>query len=133
PYGGAAEVIRGNPRYCLWIPDGQSQAALAIPQIAQRVKAVRAVRKEKKSDKTAQMLVEFPHRFRDSAVAKHQMIVVPQVTSENREYLPADIISADWIISFQAYGLFDAPSWAFSIVSSRLHLIWISTACSKME
>ena len=32
-----------------------------------------------------------------------------------------------------AFALYDAPLWNFSIVASKLHLIWIATVCGKLE
>lgn len=133
PYAGSSEVIKGVLRHCLWIDDALLDDARAIPAINERLAEVRRARQEKKSDKTAQNLVQFPHRFRDRVVARNNLIIVPQVSSENRPYLPADLFKADVVISFQAYGILDAPLWALALVVSRLHWNWIGNVCRRMR
>ena len=32
-----------------------------------------------------------------------------------------------------AYGLYDAPLWNLALIASRLHLVWITTVCGKLE
>ncbi|NKJ02704.1 DNA methyltransferase [Novosphingobium sp. SG707] len=133
PYAGSSEIIRGVPRHCFWIDDTQVDEVSKIPEISDRLAQVRQARCEKKADKTAQNLVQSPHRFRDRFLAKSNLIVVPGVSSENRPYLPADLYDARVVISFQAYGIFDAPLWALSLVVSRLHWNWIGNVCRRMR
>lgn len=133
PYFGSSEVIKGAPRYCFWITDSEAELAKSIPPLRERIEEVGDTRKEKKKDKTAQTLVKYPHRFRDSVEAKGWIIAVPQVSSENRPILPVDILSGNSIISFQAYGLLDAALWNISLIASRMHWNWIATVCRRMR
>ena len=133
PFYGSSEIIKGLPRYCYWINEKNLEMAMAIDDIRLRTEEVSRTRREKKSDKTAQNLVIHPYRFRDTVMAKKFSIAVPQVSSENRPYLPAEILRADAVISFQAYGIFDAPIWTLSLVVSRLHWNWIGNVCRRMR
>ena len=133
PYVGSSEIISGIPRQCIWIDDRRLEDAKEISEIAVRLRAVYTARKEKKSDATAQKLVSAPHRFRDRSVAKIMAIAVPQVSSENRPYLPVTILDERYVISFQAYGIFDAPLWCLAVVGSKLHWNWIARVCRRMR
>jgi hypothetical protein len=59
--------------------------------------------------------------------------VVGGASSENRDYLPVDLLPKGYIVSNLAFGLFDAPLWSLAIVASRLHLAWIATVCGKLK
>lgn len=59
-------------------------------------------------------------------------MVVPIVSSENRPYLPIGFLPKKSIVNY-AFGLYDAPLWALSLVASRIHLVWIATVCGKMK
>ena len=133
PYYGSSEVIGGVCRVCLWIEDHKREVAMNIPDVRRRIESVKAIRELKLSDATAQKLVKSPHRFRDSVLATKSLIVVPQVSSERREYLPVGLLGADAVISFQAYGLLDAELWSLSLIASRLHWVWIGTVCRRMR
>ena len=66
-------------------------------------------------------------------MAKEAAIVVPRVSSENREYLPVDVAAADCIIGDRNFALYDAPLWNMALIASRLHWVWIGTVCVRMR
>jgi hypothetical protein len=133
PIYGSTEVIRGVPRMCLWIEEDLLEEAENIPAIKQRIESVRKVRREKTSDSTAQILVDAPHRFRDTFSAKRSFIAVPQTTSENREYLPCTLMDNRAIVTFKCFALYDAPLWTLALVVSKLHIAWIGAVCGRMR
>ena len=133
PYYGSSEYISGVKRHCLWIKDEEAALLANNDVVSEIFQKVSDERRKKKNDKTAQALIDRPYRFRDQLEADRSIIVVPQVTSENRNFLPVGILSGDSIISFQAYGLMDSPVWSLSIVCSRLHWNWISKICRRMR
>jgi hypothetical protein len=58
---------------------------------------------------------------------------VARVSSEHRDYLPADLLDNNVIISDLLFGMYDAPLWNFALVTSKIHIVWIATACGKLE
>jgi len=133
PIFGSTEVIKGVPRMCLWIEDTLLEEAENILDIKRRIDSVRKVRKEKTSDVTAQLLVDAPHRFRDTRSALRNFIAVPQTTSENREYLPCTLMDNRAIVTFKCFALYDAPLWNMALVASKLHIAWIGAVCGRLE
>jgi MmeI, target recognition domain/MmeI, C-terminal domain len=65
--------------------------------------------------------------------ATKRTILLPRITSENREFLPIGIIDAAGVISSQNFGLYDEPLWLISIIASRLHIAWIGAVCGRLE
>lgn len=133
PYFGSSEIIRGAPRHCLWVSENDADRIGEIPEIKRKFEIISSIRRSKKGDVTALALAYKPYRFRDCTAALDRMVVVPQVSSERRQYLPVDILDSRCIVSFQAYALYDAPTHALSIVCSRMHWIWIATVCRRMR
>lgn len=133
PLYGGQEFISSSPRACLWIEDGSAAKAAAIPALQEKFEASAAARTAAKNDKAAQKLAKTPWRFRDQVTANSHTLVMPRVSSENREYLPAGLLGADAIIQDQALALYDAPLWNLALIASRLHLVWIATVCGKLE
>lgn len=128
---GSAEFIRGLIRYCLWIEDKHLDEALAIPVIKDRIKKVREARV--KGGTTAKDIASRSHQFQRMNINKTHTIVVPAVSSENRDFLPAGLLPAGSIISNRNFGMYDAPIWNFSLVVSRLHWVWIDAVCGKLR
>jgi hypothetical protein len=60
-------------------------------------------------------------------------IATARVSSERRNYLPANLLSSNVIISDLLFGIYDALLWNLSVVMSRLHLIWIAAVCGKLK
>lgn len=128
---GSAEFIRGLERYCLWIEDKYLDEALSIDDIAQRVRNVRATRLS--GGKTAKDIAEKSHQFQRMNFGLNSTLIVPGVSSENREYLPCGYEPNGTVISNAAFAIYDAPLWNMALIASRLHLVWIATVCGKMK
>jgi len=133
PYLGAAEFIRGLQRYCVWVKDGEIEAAKNIPELRDRFDKVRSFRLASKAAETRRASKE-SHRFRQiQAVAEEHTLIMPQVSSERRNYLPIGLLPRGTIVSNLAFALYDAPLWNMALIASRLHLVWIATVCGKLE
>jgi len=132
-YYGAAEFIRGLERYCIWIEDDERTTAEEIRPIRERIQKVREFRSNSKAAET-RPAAAFPHRFRQiQSVAERVTYIIPQVSSESREYLPIGLLPERSIVSNLAFALYDAPLWNMALIASRLHLVWITTVCGQLE
>lgn len=129
---GSAEFIRGLERYCIWIEDKHLQEANSIPAIRSRIDGVRAMRLAS-SDKSANEMARWPHRFREMNAASSHTFAMPRVSSENREFLPVGLLRKGAVVTDLAFALYDAPYWNMAIIASRLHLVWIATVCGKLK
>jgi hypothetical protein len=129
---GSVEFIRGISRYCLWIKDDAYDEAAEITSIADRFKKVREMRLSS-SDPAAREMAKAPHRMREMNEAKELTIVLPRITSENREYLPIGLLKSPDVISSQNFALFDEEVLYLSIIVSKLHHVWIKTICTTMR
>jgi len=133
PYFGSAEFIRGLTRYCIWVEDRDAETAAKIPEFKERFDSVREMRASSKAAET-RPAAKFPHRFRQiQSVATKHSLILPQVSSARREYLPIGLLPPKSIVSNLAFALYDAPLWNMAIIASRLHLVWIDTVCGKLK
>jgi hypothetical protein len=132
PIVGSVEFIRGLTRFCIWINDNSLDQAKSIPTILQRIEKVRQVRLLSRKAET-RALADVAYRFGEVRQQGNEMvIVVPRVSSENREFLPIGLADKGTIISDAAFALYNAPLWNMALIASRLHLVWIATVCGKL-
>lgn len=130
---GSDELINGRQRYCLWIEDDQAKVATTSKFIAQRLNDVASIRSQSDAESTRQFAKQ-PHRFVQIAGStKNFVIVVPRVSSENRQYLPVDYLSSDFVVGDRNFALYDAPLWNLALIASRLHWVWIGAVCVRLE
>lgn len=133
PYFGAAEYIRGLDRSCIWVDDADAEQAGQIAALSKRFGKVREFRESSIAAET-RPAADYPHRFRQiQGIATDHTLIVPQVSSERRGYLPVGLLPPRSIVSNLAFALYDASLWNMALIASRLHLIWIGTVCGKMK
>lgn len=129
---GSKEFISNILRYCLWIENSLLVEATKNHAVAKRIEAVRAMRL-KSSDGGGRALAARPHQMREMYKARHHAVIMPRTSSEARPYLPAGLLDARSVVSSEAFVIFDAPIWQMSLITSRLHLVWIATVCGQLE
>lgn len=130
---GAQELINGLSRYCIWIEDDEVRQAQAIPALAQRIEGVRKMRLESKAESTRNYAI-YPHKFRQiQGICEQNCIVVPRVSSENRDVLPVGYFDKNTIVGDRNFAICDAPLWNLAIIASRLHWMWIGAVCVRMR
>jgi len=66
-------------------------------------------------------------------ISKHHAVIIPRVSSENREYLPTGLIEPQSIITDRNYAIYDHEIWNMALIASRLHWVWIGTVCVRMR
>lgn len=129
---GSAEFIRGLIRHCLWIENEHLDVAMSIENVRQRIEGVRTMRLASKDAGTKEM-AKTSHQFREMKSVNSHTIILPGVSSEGREYLQAGLLDNRSTVSNLAFALYDAPIWNMAIITSRLHLAWITTVCGQLE
>ncbi|MES9844128.1 MAG: DNA methyltransferase [Candidatus Sedimenticola sp. 6PFRAG5] len=129
---GAAELVSGVERYCLWIEDKNLELAISNDEISERIERVKEKRLSSR-DKGAREMASQPHQFREMNIGEKSTICIPAVSSEGREFLPIDLVSNDTVISNRCYGIFDGDLFNFSILSSKMHIVWIGAVCGRLE
>ena len=130
---GSEELINGKQRYCLWIEATEVENAKSNAFISDRLKKV-AKNRLKSPAKSTQDFASMPYRFVQIAGrTENNAIVVPRVSSENRDYLPVDYLTSNFVIGDRNFALYDAPLWNMALIASRLHWVWIGTVCVRMR
>lgn len=130
---GSRELIAGSFRHCIWIEDDQHEAARLEPALNERIEKVRSFRKTSKKAATVKA-ADWPHRFDErKPIPKSQIICVPVISSENRPYLPANLMPPGTVVSNKAFTLSGRNLWTLAIICSRLNLTWVATVCARMR
>lgn len=132
-YIGAQEFIKSVRRHCFWIEIDKLEFALAIPEIRERVERVRLLRSQSRGQQANQN-ASSPHRFVFTPHTENLGIVVPQHFSENREYLTAGLVRGKFqVIANSASAIYDGNLIDFSVLSSKLHMVWIDTVAGRIK
>lgn len=129
---GSAEFIRGIERHCLWISNSDFKEAISVPAIAERIEGVRQMRSSSSDAGTIAMAAR-PHQMREMNIGLRWTIVIPRVSSENRQFLPVGLVGSGSVIGDKNYAMYDAPLWNLAILASQLHRTWIGVVCVRLR
>jgi hypothetical protein len=84
---GSVEFLNGYERWCLWLGDCPPAELRAMPEAMKRVQAVKASRLASRSPPT-QKLAATPTRFHVENMPTTPYLVLPEVSSERRPFIP---------------------------------------------
>lgn len=129
---GSQEFINRSPRYCLWLGDCPPNELRKMPESMKRVEAVRQVRLASKSPGTVK-LAERPTRFHVENMPKGTYVVIPEVSSERRRYVPMGFMTPDILCSNLVKIIPNATLYHFGILTSNVHMAWMRAVCGRLK
>lgn len=133
PFVGSQEFIRGIEKRCIWVQENCYKDAAKNEWLNARFDAVKRQRSDSER-KTTNQLASVAFRFGEVRQSgSERTIVIPRVSSENRDYLPVGLAAVGTIIGDRNFALYDAPLWNMALIASRLHWVWIGTVCVRMR
>jgi hypothetical protein len=132
PYPGAHEFINGVNRWILHTAGLSPTEIKSMPQVRERLRRVKAFRANSKR-KTTLAIADMPSRYGVTVVPDRPFLVIPQVSSERREYVPIGWAEPPVIPSEKLRLLYDAEVWQFAILTSRMHMAWMRAVTGRMK
>jgi hypothetical protein len=132
PWYGADEFINRRPRFCLWLGDCTPAELRSMPQCLKRVEAVRNTRLTSKSAGTRK-LADRPTRFHVENMPKGNYIVIPQVSSQTRRYIPMGYMDERVMCSDKVRLLPNGSLYHFGVLESNVHMSWMRTICARLK
>lgn len=132
PFYGAREFINQNPRYCLWLGECSPKELRSMPKCLERIEAVKDFRLNSKSAGTRK-LAEKPTRFHIENMPKGNFLVIPQVSSERRRYIPIGYMDDSVICSDKVRIMPNTNLYYFGVLTSNIHMSWMRTICCRLK
>jgi len=132
PFVGSEEFINGGERWIL-ILDGEPPGELRrMPAVMQRISAVRRFRSHSRRRSTLQ-LADTPTRFQVTVIPAAPFLVIPEVSSERRDYVPIGWLRPPTVPSNLVRVLLDADLWHFGVLTSAMHMAWLRHIGGRLE
>ena len=132
PFIGAREYLRGGGRWILALHDASPDVLSRLPRVRERITAVRAYRQASKSKPTLE-LAKTPTLYHVNVLPTAPFLVIPQVSSERREYVPIGWLEPP-IIPSDKLRLFPNATLAdFALLTSTIHMAWMRTVTGRMK
>lgn len=129
---GADEFLNGYERWCLWLGDCPPGELRAMPEAMKRVQAVKASRLASRSPPT-QKLASTPTRFHVEFMPDSPYLVVPEVSSERRRYIPLGYLTPETLASNKLRLLPEADLFDFGVLQSHMHVAWTRSTSGRLK
>ena len=124
PFIGAREYLQGGKRWILALHDVPPNVLTGLPRVRERIAAVRTYREASKSMPTRE-LAKTPTLYHVNVIPDSPFLVIPEVSSERREYAPIGWLEPPTIPSNLVRILKDASLTDFSLLTSAMHMAWL--------
>ena len=131
-YMGGEELMQGTTRWCLWLKHISPTELKALPLVRARVSSVRAARLESPT-KSVREFAEYPTLFTQDRQPNKPYLAVPEVSSENRRYIPIAFLSSSIIASNKLQIVVGATLYHLGVLSSTMHMAWVRTVAGRLK
>lgn len=132
PWYGADEFINRRPRYCLWLGNCTPAELRKMPECVKRIQAVREYRLASPRTSTRK-LADRPAHFQTENMPDGEYIVIPEVSSGERRYIPMGYMDSSVLCSNKLRLMPNASLYHFGILESGIHMAWMRTVCGRMK
>ena len=129
---GSDEFINRRPRWCLWLGEANPMELLKLPKCVKRIEAVREYRMASSSPGTVK-LADKPTRFHVENMPKGNYLLIPEVSSEKRRYIPIGFMTPDVLSSNLVKLVPNATLYHFGILTSSVHNAWMRVVCGRLK
>ena len=132
PFPGAREFLQGKERWILHTAPIGPRQLRAMPAVRARLAAVRRFRARSRRA-TTRNLAGFPGSYGVTVVPEAPFLVIPQVSSERREWIPIGWLGPPTIPSEKLRVLLEASLADFALLTSAMHMAWMRTVTGRLE
>ncbi|MBP5212969.1 MAG: hypothetical protein J6Z30_08955, partial [Pyramidobacter sp.] len=132
PWYGSVEFINRSPRFCLWLGDADPDDLAHMPRCVERIEAVRQFRLASKRTSTLK-LADKPTHFQTENMPEGHYIVIPEVSSEQRLYVPIGFMDDSVLCSNKLRLMPNATLYHFGVLTSSVHMAWMRAVCGRLK
>jgi hypothetical protein len=129
---GSDEFINRYYRWCLYLGKCPPNELKQMPEVLKRIEAVKKFRLESKSEGTRKIAAT-PTRFHVENIPDSTYVLIPEVSSEKRNYIPMGFITPDILSSNLVKIVPDATLYHFGILTSGMHMAWMRYVCGRLK
>jgi hypothetical protein len=131
-YMGSEDFINAKKRWCLWLKDATPSELRGMPEVLARVERVRDFRLKSSAEPTRKT-ADTPTLFFYISQPETDYLVIPEVSSERRQFIPIGYASKKVICSNTNYLIPDANLYILGMLCSTMHMAWVRHVCGRLK
>ena len=131
-YIGGDEYINGFHRWILYLREAKPADLGNLPLVKQRISEVRQYRSSSRR-KSTRRLADYPTRVGVDERLDQDYMVIPNTSSERREYVPIGWLGPEVIANQKLRILPNATLADFALLTSAMHMAWMRAVTGRMK
>ena len=131
-YIGGDEYINGFHRWILYLAHSSPSDLRQLPEVRERIRRVREYRASSRRPSTVAMAA-YPTRVGVDERLSEPFLVLPNTSSERREYVPIGWLTPDIIANQKLRILPGATLVEFALLTSAMHMAWMRAVTGRMK
>ena len=131
-YIGGDEYINGFHRWILYLREAKPADLGNLPLVKQRISEVRQYRSSSRR-KSTRRLADYPTRVGVDERLDQDYMVIPNTSSERREYVPIGWLGPEVIANQKLRILPNATLADFALLTSAMHMAWMRAVTWRMK
>ena len=132
PWLGSKEFLHGYTRWCLWLGEATWKDLKDLPLCRERIENVREYRHTSKRKQTL-AAAERPAHFGTEIIPNSTSILIPEVSSQRRRYIPIGFIGPETLCSNLVRLAPNATLYHFGVLHSQMHNAWMRTVAGRLK
>jgi hypothetical protein len=131
-FTGSEEFINGNMRWCLWLKDATPDELRSFPKVMERIERVREFRLRSTAEPTRKA-AKTPALFFYISQPTSEYILIPEVSSERRQYIPIGFMPKNVISANTNFLIPSSSLFHFGVLTSAIHMAWVRQVCGRLK
>ena len=131
-YIGGDEYINGFHRWILYLREAKPADLGNLPLVKQRISEVRQSRSSSRRESTRR-LADYPTRVGVDERLDQDYMVIPNTSSERREYVPIGWLGPEVIANQKLRILPNATLADLALLTSAMHMAWMRAVTGRMK
>ena len=131
-YIGGDEYINGFNRWILYLADSSPSDLRDLPRVRERIQRVSQYRASSRRASTVAMAA-YPTKVGVDERLSAPFLVLPNTSSERREYIPIGWLTPEVIANQKLRILPNATLTDFALLTSAMHMAWMRVVTGRMK
>ena len=132
PYITGKSFLHGGDRWILDLHDINNNELQKLKKVYERVNAVQKYRAGK-TTVVSSKLADTPTKWQINVIPQDSFLLLPEVSSENRRYIPVGFRIPPAIPSNKVVIVENASTGVFGILSSKMHMAWVKLVAGRLK
>ena len=127
-----SDLLKGKPRYVLWLVDCSPAELNKMPNVKNRVSAVQEMRLASRNASTRKAALT-PMLFQTICQPKDRYLAFPRVSSQRRRYIPIAFLDEQSICGDKLIIIPYGDLYVFGVLMSNVHNAWMRVVSGRLK